>query len=829
MSWYKGFILIILFSFSIFKIDAQSNISNISKDLSTIKVDDLTDDQIKQLLDKATSNGLTEEQLESQALERGMPAIEVQKLKTRIEKLHDIKDDEKTTDVERQRNREPEKNKIKKEEKKSEDLFNEIIELQNKEKKKKIFGADLFNNKNLTFAPSMSIPTPQDYQVGAGDELIIDVWGASQATYKQKISPEGNIVIPNLGPIFLSGLTIEKASQRIINRLSSIYAGLSGPHPNTFAQISIGNIRSINVTLVGELMTPGTYTIPSLSSVFNALYIAGGPSETGTLRNIKVFRNNKLATTLDVYDFLIKGDQTNNIRLQDQDVIIVDPYSTRVEVEGEVKRPAMYEMKENETVKDLISFCGGYTAKAYTFRSKLIRSLEKEHKILDVISDSFPTLKMHDGDILSVDTILDRFTNKVEIQGAVYRPGQFELTQNMTLYDLIQRADGLKGDAFLSRGILYRTMKNMNIQTIPINIDSLEKGTVYDIPLLKDDLFKVFSIFDLREDYKVQIEGEVLKPGEYPYLENYSLEDLIANAGGFKQSASLAKIEVARRVMDNYADSSSSKIAETFVFSVDNQLSLSQNASKFALKPFDIISVRRSPGYEVQTTVTVQGEVNFVGVYSLTNKNDRISDIIKRAGGLTKDAYIKGARLIRTSIEDENSRKKILKQIEKQSKDSIMIEPVENPSQAIGINLEKIIREPHSINDLVLQDKDVLIIPKELQTVRLSGALLYPITARYDKKYGFRKYISLAGGFSEISNKQKSYVIYANGTVDKTNHFLFFNFYPKVEPGAEIVVPKKPENKNKLTTQESVALSSVITTSLASLGSIIISLVTLSK
>jgi protein involved in polysaccharide export with SLBB domain len=873
----------ILFILSIIISCSNIQAQNMS-DLSTLKVDNLSDEQIKQLVHKAQSSGMDQQQLEAAASARGMSDTELQKLRDRISKLNldqNIDNQQTQTDANRTRTvkgkpEEPkdaktiknkgqttEKDKLTKKktidktkektkvdakineqgqptdqtitdetvETEEESLLNESVfgiisaptELNALEQK--IFGFSLFNNENLTFEPSMSLPTPKNYQLGPDDELIIDVWGASQTTYRLTITPEGNIIIPNVGPIYVNGLTADKASERIISRLSSIYSGLSGRNPNTFAQVSLGNIRSIKVSLVGDVRTPGTYTLPSLATVFNALYVSGGPSVNGSFRNIKVFRDNKLVTTLDVYNFLINGDQKDNIRLQDQDIIMVKPYTIRVEIQGEIKRPALYEVTEKETLNDLITFAAGFTEKAYSNRLKIIRNTPKEHKIVDVPISDFSTFKLENGDLITVDPILGRFENRVEITGAVFRPGQFELTDSLTVKELVLKAEGLRGDAFKSRAIIYRTKDDYTIEAIPVDLGALYKGSSPDIKLQKEDILKIFSIFDLQEDYTVKVDGEVLSPGTYPFVYNSSLEDMIATAGGFKESAALAHIEIARRVKNSYADTTSSQIAKIYSFTVSKDLTLTDSASSFMLQPFDIIFIRRSPGYEEQTLVSIIGEVNFPGSYSLSNKNERISDIIKRSGGLTNDAYIKGAKLIRTLAVDERSRKQMLKMLEYQSDDSVIVESADNSAQTIGINLEEILKKPHSKADILLEQGDVLRIPKELQTVRLTGALLYPITARYDQKYGFRKYVALGGGFSENANPKKAFVVYANGTVDRTRHFLFFTKYPKVEPGSEIIIPQKPERKDKMSKQEVLAVS----TAMSSLALIIVSIINASK
>lgn len=790
-----------------------------SIDLSTIKVDQLTDDQIKQMVKKAETSGMTQDQLAAAAIAKGMPTMEVQKLKDRIAKLNLNKNLQKSTgekisDRTRQLNL-PEQETQTGLPLDQIDPITEMFGIIAKEKtginelEKKIFGFTLFNTKALTFEPSLNIPTPINYQIGPGDEVLIDVWGASQQSYKLTVSPDGFILIDNVGPININGLTIDKASQKITGRLSSIYAGLLGSNPNTFAQVSLGNLRSIKVTLVGEVKSPGSYTLPSLATVFNALYASGGPSVNGSFRTISVYRENKLVSTLDVYDFLVKGDQKANIRLQDQDIIMIKPFKTRVEINGEVKIPAYFEMQDNETLSDLIKFAGGFTDKAYSYRLKIVRNTEREHRIIDVPQLEFATTKLNNGDVINVEPILNRFENRVEIQGAVFRPGQYELDSSQTLTQLLNKAEGLRGDAFMTRAIIYRMQDDFTIEAIPVDLNALMKGN-FDVTLKKEDMVKIFSIFDLQEEYTIQIDGEILKPGGYPFIKNMTLEDVIAMSGGFKESASQARIEVARRIKNSDINSASAKIADVYLFDVTKELSLSDSASKFVIEPFDRIFVRRSPGYEIQTIAKIYGEVIYPGAYSIINKDERISDLIKRAGNLTNEAYPKGAKLTRKLNVNEKERRKILRAIESESNDSLKFQVSHETEQSIGINLEEIIKNPHSKYDLILQDGDILEIPKEIQTVRLSGAFLYPITVRYDKGQSLSKYAAMAGGFSEDAQPGKAFVVYANGSVDKTSNFLWFKFYPKVEPGAEIIVPKKVESR-KMTPQEALGLSTAMT------------------
>lgn len=831
-------LLLLILSKPTFSQDQQ----DLSKyDLSTLKVDELSDDQVGSFMTRAEQSGMTEQQLEQMALSRGMQPTEIEKLRKRVEKIKEEKGA--TNDSDKFRNRErkysdekylTEKENIDKRinegnvEKSKNETANLIFGiLKSKEKaelvklEEKIFGFSLFNYKRLDFEPSLNLATPQNYQIGPGDELIIDVWGASQQTYQQKITTEGYVLISNVGPIFISGMTIEEATGKIKKDLSNIYAGLRGTNPNTFIKVSLGSLRSIKVNIVGDVFFPGTYTLSSLATVFNALYAAGGISVNGSLRNIKVVRNEKTVAELDLYDFLLKGEQKGNIRLQDQDVIFIGPYINRVEIKGEVKRPALYDMKDKETIKNLLYFAGGFTGKSYSRRFKLIRKTLQENKIFDVSNTEIDTFYMVNGDELEVDSILNRFENRVEIKGAVYRPGIFSLDNASTLKQLIKKAEGLRGDAFKNRASIYRTKDDLTMEVIPVDLSVLMNDSVAsDIKLQREDLIVIPSIFDLKEEYSIQIEGEVRRPGIYPYVANATVEDIILQSGGLLESASFARLEIARRVKNRMAENSSNQIAEIYQFQISQDLMLSNAASKFTLQPFDQIFIRRSPGYMIQALVKVEGEVAFPGTYSIANKAERISDLVKRAGGLTPEAYPKGARIVRKLPVDEQMRAKALKRLKELIRDSVKIEYLYENESAIGISLDKILAEPQSELDLFLQEGDVLRIPKQLQTVRISGEVLYPVIVRFDKRNRFRSYIAGAGGFSSSAKRSKTYVIYANGSVDQTSKILFFNHFPKIEPGAEIVIPKKPERKG-LSTGEAVSLGSAV----ASLSLIIITII----
>jgi len=775
-------------------------------DLSKIKIEELSDQQILQLRQRAEESGLTEAQMKAMLITRGFPPNEINKLEERLKLIDSGLTELKVSDRSRQDTSQtaeaPELN----------------IEFE-PGPESRIFGYDLFRNKNLTFEPSLNIPTPPNYQIGPEDQLIIDIWGASQQNYQLSVTPDGNIYIENLGPIQVSGLTIEQASDRIIGRLKNIYAGLSGPNRNTYAQVTLGNTRTINIIILGEVNMPGTYTLSSFATVFNALYASGGPSFNGSFRNIDLIRNNELIAVLDIYDFLMTGTQDNNIRLRDQDIIKVNPYVSRVDLTGEVKRPGLYELAEEENLEDLITYSGGFSEKAYYKTLTVYRNTDTERKILNVSREDFQNFIMQNGDSIPVSPILKRFENRVTINGAVYRPGEYALNDGLTLNELINRAEGLTDDAFLNRALIYRTRADLSLEIIPVDLKPIINSEA-SFNLNKEDIVSIASIFSLREEYYVEINGEVNHAGIFPYMENTSLEDIIVMAGGLKESASLSKVEVARRIKSGDTEPSNGSISEIFYFNIDKELNIASEASDFKLQPFDKVFIRKSPGYEEAQSLTVEGEVVYPGTYILGSKSDRISDLIGRAGGFTSEAYLEGAQLMRKVEINEERRQEIIENLMTESADSLQFNIEESNEQAIGIDLNSIMKSPGSKFDLLLQDKDRLIIPKELQTVRLSGALLFPITVRYDKSYNFNKYISMSGGFADNAKKKKTYVIYANGSVDKTNNFLFIRNYPDVQPGAEIVVPQKLP-KEKLTTGEIIG----ITSALSSMALIIVTII----
>ncbi len=810
----KVFKLVLLISilFTCYEVQSQQT-SLTSSDISNVKVDELTDAQIQQIITQAEESGMTQQQLESLVVARGLPASELQKLKERIAKLQQEVDDKDSEDKTKEGRQLKDEISVRS----SFDILNDMffeaedtILTEEEILQQKIFGFSLFNNEKLTFEPSLNIATPSNYQIGAGDEINIDIWGASQQNYTLSVNPEGYIFIDALGPVYLTGLTIDKASTKIKDKLSSIYSGLSGSNPNTFLQVSLGNLRTIKVTVSGDVNLPGTYSLPALATAFNALYYAGGPNINGSFREIKIIREGKEYKQLDLYDFLIKGETPSNIRLRDEDIVFVPPYSSRVEIEGEVVRTGIYEFKQEETLKDLIEFSGGFKGEAYKSRVRIFRSGEREREVLDVSNDLFGQTQLQNADNIQVDPILEKFSNRIEIRGAVYREGVYALQKDMTLKQLIERAEGYREDAFLSRGYIYRLGEDLRTEAISFDPVKVMNNESEDILLKREDFIKIPSILDLEEEKIITLEGEIQRPGEYPYSQRMTLGAIILEAGGFLESASFARIEIARRIKNSDAITTSIGIAEVFQFPISKTLNINDKASDFELMPFDVIIVRKSPGYEEQQSIMVEGEVSFPGEYVLINKNERISDLIARAGGITSEAYLSGATLLRKiDQEREDERERALEAIMRESEDSVEFAVPKEKEQAIGIDLKQIIANPKSKYDLFLEDGDILRIPEQLQTVRLSGALLYPVTVRYDQNKFFKKYIYQAGGFASNAKRNQAYIIYANGSVDRTKNFFFFKDYPKVEPGAEIVVPAKPE-KERISAQQWISMASAI-------------------
>ena len=594
-----------------------------------------------------------------------------------------------------------------------------------------IFGHDVFTNRNLTFEPSINLATPVDYRLGPGDEVIIDVWGASENTIRQSISPEGTIQVSGLGPVQLSGMTVKDANAYLQREFSKIYSGISGSEPTSQIKLTLGDIRTIQINIMGEVAVPGTYTLSSFSSVFHALYRAGGVNKIGSLRSIKVVRNGKTIADLDVYDYLMKGKMKDDIRLQEGDVIIVNPYESLVRIAGKVKRPMFYEMKPTETVATILNYAGGFTGDAYKKAVRIIRKSGREHQVYNVDEMDYSVFRLDDGDSISVDAVLKRFENRVEIRGAVYRSGLYELSGTVnTVKQLIKKAEGLRGDAFLNRALLDRENEDLSHEVIAVDLGGLLKGTVADIPLQKNDILYIPSIHDLKEEETISIHGEVASPGTFLFSKNMTIEDLLVQSGGLLEAAATTKVDITRRIKDPKSTSFSSVLGKTYSFDIKDGLVVGGEGD-FHLEPFDEVYVRKSPAYRKQQNVVVAGEVLFGGNYALVKKNERLSDLISKAGGITPDAYVKGARLIRKMTEEEQRRQADAVRMARmgEGKDSISVEKLNiSDTYTVGINLEKAISNPGSDFDLVLREGDVLFIPEYINTVKISGAVMYPNT-----------------------------------------------------------------------------------------------------
>ena len=686
-----------------------------------------------------------------------------------------------------------------------------------------IFGHDVFTNRNLTFEPSINLATPVDYRLGPGDEVIIDVWGASENTIRQSISPEGTIQVSGLGPVQLSGMTVKDANAYLQREFSKIYSGISGSEPTSQIKLTLGDIRTIQINIMGEVAVPGTYTLSSFSSVFHALYRAGGVNKIGSLRSIKVVRNGKTIADLDVYDYLMKGKMKDDIRLQEGDVIIVNPYESLVRIAGKVKRPMFYEMKPTETVATILNYAGGFTGDAYKKAVRIIRKSGREHQVYNVDEMDYSVFRLDDGDSISVDAVLKRFENRVEIRGAVYRSGLYELSGTVnTVKQLIKKAEGLRGDAFLNRALLDRENEDLSHEVIAVDLGGLLKGTVADIPLQKNDILYIPSIHDLKEEETISIHGEVANPGTFLFSKNMTIEDLLVQSGGLLEAAATTKVDITRRIKDPKSTSFSSVLGKTYSFDIKDGLVVGGEGD-FHLEPFDEVYVRKSPAYRKQQNVVVAGEVLFGGNYALVKKNERLSDLISKAGGITPDAYVKGARLIRKMTEEEQRRQTDAVRMARmgEGKDSISVEKLNiSDTYTVGIDLEKAISNPGSDFDLVLREGDVLFIPEYINTVKISGAVMYPNTVLYKRGESLRYYINQAGGYGNLAKKKKAYVVYMNGTVSR----LKSRDKKAIEPGCEIIVPSK-EEKKRMSTAEILGMGSTT----ASIAAMIATMVNLFK
>lgn len=679
-----------------------------------------------------------------------------------------------------------------------------------------VFGRNIFNIDKLTFQPNLNMATPENYRLGPGDEVIVDVWGASQNTMRLEISPDGYVNISNLGPVYLNNMTIKDARQLLKQELGKIYADSANN-----IQVTLGNIRTIQVNVMGEVRAPGTYALSSLSTVFHALYASGGVSDIGSLRNVQVARGGKTIARLDVYEYIMKGQIQDDIRLQDGDVVIVPTYDELVKITGKVKRPMFYEMKNGESAATLLKCAGGFSSDAYKKSIRVLRKDGKEFSVKTVNGIDYSAFKLIDGDVVTVDSILNRFNNRLEVKGAVYHPGVFELSGSLnTVRQLVEKADGLLGDAFTGRAVLYRERENLTKEVLPVDIEGILKGTSPDIALQKNDILYIPSIHDLQDMGKVTISGEVNKPGSYTYADHMSLEDLVITAGGLKESASLVRVDVSRRIRDPKGTTEPDMIGQNFSFGLKDGFVVDGEAG-FELQPYDQVFVRRSPSYNEQVSVTVDGEVLYRGEYTLSTKSERLSSLIQRAGGVSRYAYVRGAKLRRVANEEELRRMEdVVKMVRREIGETLAtsLGLKVDSTFTVGIDLEAALANPGSDADLVLREGDVLTVPEYNNTVKVNGAVMMPNTVSYAKGKSVKYYLNQAGGYSANAKKSQKFIIYMNGQVAEVKG----SGKKQIEPGCEIVVPNKTKKLNFATVVSNA-------TSFASLATMLASLATMMK
>ncbi len=832
----------------------------------------MTDEQILQFVMKENANGTSQAQIVTKLMQKGVNIDQIRRVKDKYERqaknkgLGTVtqKDDEESDGRQRKNNSKKKSSsnddeespqyrlkdtREKKKNRNEEVVYDETNEdwlmmqdelntfipdttamlekLLAEKRKKKVFGRDIFNNKELTFEPNMNIATPQNYILGPGDAVYIDIYGASQKTIESTISPDGEVTIEGFGPVQVSGLTVAQANARLRSTLGARYS-------SSKIKLTVGQTRSIMINVMGEVKNPGTYTLPAFATVFHALYMAGGTNDIGTLRNIKVYRNNRLVSVVDIYDYILNGKLTGNVRLADNDVIAVGPYDCLVNITGKVKRPMYYEMKRNESVGTLLKYAGGFTGDAYKESVRIVRKTGREYSVYNVDEFDMSAFQLADEDSVSVDSILPRFSNMVEIKGAVFRPGMYQVGGDInSVRTLIEHADGLREEAFTARAVMHRMKKDRTLEVVPVDVEGILDGTVPDIPIQNNDVLFIPTKQEMMEEQTITIHGEVQYPGIYKYADNETLEDFVLQAGGLKQTASTVKVDVSRRIVNPKALTTDSVIARTYTFALKDGFVI-DGTPGFKLMPFDEVYVRKSPGYYKQQNVVVEGEVMFSGTYTLSKKNQRLSDLIKSAGGVNDRGYIAGARLERKVNDSERARMEaVLKKAKEEAeqmeieaakenkkldlKDSEKIKKFEVPEYySVGIELDKALENPGCDADIVLREGDKIIVPQYNGTVKINGAVMYPNTVGFQKGKKAKYYINQAGGFSQKAKKSQTYIVYMNGTIAKVSQ----NAKPK--PGCEIVVPEKEINKMTIAEKMTIGTSvASIATMIATLANIL--------
>ena len=834
-------VIITITLFSLLSVQAQKGF-----DLSSFNYTNMTDNQLQQLFQEASSKGYNYKDVLKAAEEQGLSAEEIVALEKRFNSTNNQR-------ASKNNNTPGQESRLRNTTQKGLELGsfdNEQAEYS--KMKSDIFGFDVFKgNGLLTFQSNLNIPTPVGYILGPGDKLFIDIYGQSEAYYQIEISPEGTIILENFGPIHLSGLTVKNATKRIEKRLSKVYLGISGDKKNTFVNVSVGKSRNIKVNIVGEVDVPGTYTLSAFNTVYNALYVAGGITENATLRDIKVYRNNKLISKVDIYKYLTQGDTSADITLENNDLILVKPYANRVTLKGAVKTKGRFELLKNENLQDLLNYASGFHEEAFTKTIKVKRVLDGEYVVADINKDQFEIFNPKSGDVFQVDKALDRYKNRVIVKGAVYRPGVYAITKDLGVNGLLAKTEGLKQEALLTTANIIRTNEDFSTSSISFNLGGVLSGKEQDILLQKEDVLTILSKKNIEEESYVEVAGAVNQPGIYPHSTGMRLKDLILKARGFNQAATKNRIEISRKLNDNNDDNS--KLSQVIVVDLSNEFENLENEDNITLTPFDHVSVRTDPNFNEKEFVYVDGQINFPGLYAIQSKNEKISDLLKRAGGLNEFAYANGATLIRKTEyhkketktdkqtaallalkdnlitdtgslsesdlgllkrinsdldklnelnEDEKkARNKTTDLVVSKEKDSLQPylltkEDLFNTTESIAIDLTEIIKNKSSISNLLVQSGDTLFIPKRLETVRLRGHLLNPTTLRHKKNKSTKYYINNAGGFKARADKSKTYVIYPNGEARATKKFLFFNIYPKIVAGSEVRVPEKLMKKS---------------------------------
>ena len=784
---------------------------------SSLMAQSMSDQQVLEYVKEGIKQGKEQKQMAAELARKGVTKEQAIRVKELYEKQNNVNTSNATgTDINESRLREEMKEN-------TSDMLEDHPTAQDLSREDQVFGRNIFNTRNLTFEPSVNLATPSNYRLGPGDEVIIDIWGASQNTIRQAISPDGTINIQKIGPVYLSGLTVSEANDYLKKSLNKIYNGLNNTtDPSSDIRLTLGNIRTIQINVMGEVVQPGTYALSAFSTVFHALYRAGGVSDIGSLRNVQLVRNGKKLTTIDVYEFIMKGNAQDDIRLQEGDVVIVPAYDVLVKISGKVKRPMRFEMKKDEPLSTLIKYAGGFDADAYTRSLRVVRQNGEEYEVNTVKDIDYSVYKMRNGDVVTAEAILNRFTNKLEVRGAVYRPGIYQLSGTLnTIRELVNEAQGLTGDAFLNRSVLYRQHDDLTTEVLPVDIKSIMDGTSPNLALQKNDILYIPSIHDLSDRGNITVHGEVAKPDSYPYADNMTLEDLIIQAGGLREAASTVRVDVTRRIKNPRSTADNDTIGQMFSFALKDGFVIDGQPG-FVLQPYDEVYVRRSPGYQAQQNVGIEGEILFGGTYALTSREERLSDLVNKAGGATNYAYLRGAKLTRVANADEKKRmadviRLMRRQLGEEMMDSLGID-IED-TFTVGIDLERALRNPKSSSNIVLREGDVISIPKNTNTVTINGAVMVPNTVSYLEGKDIDYYLNQAGGYSDNAKKSKKFIVYMNGEVTRVKG----NGKKQIEPGCEIIVPSK--SKKRTNVGEILGYA----TSFSSLGMMIASIANLIK